>query len=157
MVSEVLTLWRWLVHDDGHIDRATWWLLIVWLMAMSALFTELARALLGDGDAALYAAAYINLVMLYPVYCVDAQRFRARGRPPWLALLAVLPAALLVLLRIADTAPQMQAILGFLLLLVLVWYVADLGLLPNRSADTPRPTPLEGAGRVAALRRRTLR
>jgi uncharacterized membrane protein YhaH (DUF805 family) len=132
MVSEVLNLWRLLMHDGGHIDRATWWLLSAWMMAVSTLVTELLLALLGDGDAALYVGSYVNLVMLFPVYCVNAQRFRDRERPPWLALFGVAPAALLVLARIADAGPQLQAGLGLLLLVVLVWYVVELGLLPKR-------------------------
>jgi uncharacterized membrane protein YhaH (DUF805 family) len=117
--------------DEGVISRRTWWVgTLVLLFASMGIGWAATRIVAqpGLGEA---LAVFSAIAMLIPFHSVNAKRFRAIGRNPALALWGGLVPALSILVDLYLDWPSLDLLLGWMMIVILVWYVLDLGFYPH--------------------------
>jgi uncharacterized membrane protein YhaH (DUF805 family) len=120
-----------LFDDDGVITRKEWWIGTCVLMAAHALAGYLAFRFLGARGLDRAVMLFISIAILVPFYAINAKRFRFIGRAPNLALVGGILPALAALSSVFLSWRALDITLGLALMVAIVWYVIDLGLIPH--------------------------
>ncbi|MGL4635903.1 MAG: DUF805 domain-containing protein [Beijerinckiaceae bacterium] len=126
-----MTMTHLLFDDEGTITRRQWWLGSSVLMAVYMLAGFCVAKWLGHTGLDRAIMLFVSIAILLPFFSVNAKRFRAIGRSPSLALVGAFMSALATLS--GDFLPLMPVNtgLGIILMLVIVWYTIDLGLVDH--------------------------
>ena len=145
-VSDGMSL---LLSVAGRIPRYRWWIGTLAVSAFVLLVFLLLSAIFGagfmmstNGRAALFV---LQLVWLYPYYCLSGKRFQDRAKPASFALIWIGPQLLSVLLDnsgltgVPNLVEYAFATFNFV---VGVWFLVELGFLrgtvgPNRYGPDP--------------------
>jgi len=114
---------QWLFSIKGRIGRRDFWLwMVIWVMAMAALFYAVDFNLLGS-----QTAAFMLVCLLWPTACVIVKRLHDRGKSgPW-ALLFVLAWMLLAGNWDMLNGTLQWAVGRFIPTLIMVAMIIDLG------------------------------
>jgi uncharacterized membrane protein YhaH (DUF805 family) len=120
-----------LFADEGKISRREWWLATSLLLAAYMLASALAMRLLGAQRLDRPLMLFISIAILLPFYSVNAKRFRAIGRRPELALFGAILSALTTLVGVFLPFQPVNTALGVALMLVILWYAVDLGVIDH--------------------------
>jgi uncharacterized membrane protein YhaH (DUF805 family) len=147
MVDKVfMSMGQLFFNDEGVISRRQWWLGTIVLTLAYLGAGVLARRWLGAKGLDEAALLFMSIAILIPFHAVNTKRFRAIGRAPELALVGGLVSAAALL---ADHFLEIDALnigLGWAMIMVIVWYVTDLGLYDHEAHAS--------AGRIdAAIKR----
>jgi uncharacterized membrane protein YhaH (DUF805 family) len=87
--AETMPPWRMLLDPRGRIARREFWL---WGLGFPIGVACVLNALAGIARLpAKEAGLAVNLLLLWPFLAVAAKRWQDRNRPPWWALVAVIP------------------------------------------------------------------
>ncbi len=139
-----------LTSTQGRIPRSQWWAGLVILAVIGVVLGLLIAWVLGMTMVGLIATLVLQIILLYPSYCISAKRFQDRNKPAGLALIGIGLAILQTLARLVGLSnpynpTAVDWILNIALIIVGIWYLIELGILrgtigPNNfGAD-----PLEG-------------
>jgi uncharacterized membrane protein YhaH (DUF805 family) len=120
-----------LFDDEGKIARREWWLATGLLLAAYMLASALAARFLGSMRLDRPVMLFISIAILLPFYSVNAKRFRAVGRHSEWALIGAVLSALATLSGIFLPLHPFNTALGIALMLVILWYVVDLGVIDH--------------------------
>ena len=114
---------QWLFSIKGRIGRRDFWLwMVIWVMAMAALFYAVDFNLLGS-----QTAAFMLVCLLWPTACVIVKRLHDRGKSgPW-ALLFVVAWMLLAGNWDMLNGTLQWAVGRFIPTLIMVAMIIDLG------------------------------
>ena len=139
-----------LTSTQGRIPRSQWWAGLVVLAIIGIVLQLLIYWVLGLTMVGLIATLILQVILIYPAYCVSAKRFQDRNKPGSLALIGIGLAVLQTLARLVGLSNPFNPtavdwILNIALIIVGIWYLIELGILrgtigPNNFG----PDPLEG-------------
>ena len=139
-----------LTSTQGRIPRSQWWAGLVILAIIGVVLGLLIAWVLGMTMVGLIATLILQIILLYPSYCISAKRFQDRNKPAGLALIGIGLAILQTLARLVGLSnpynpTAVDWILNIALIIVGIWYLIELGILrgtigPNNFG----PDPLEG-------------
>jgi len=139
-----------LTSTQGRIPRSQWWAGFLVLIIIGVVLGLLIAWVLGMTMVGLIATLILQIILLYPSYCISAKRFQDRNKPGGLALIGIGLAILQTLARVVGLSnpynpTAVDWILNVALLIVGIWYLIELGILrgtigPNKFG----PDPLEG-------------
>ena len=139
-----------LTSTQGRIPRSQWWAGFLVLIIIGVVLGLLIAWVLGMTMVGLIATLILQMILLYPSYCISAKRFQDRNKPSGLALIGIGLAILQTLARLVGLSnpyspTAVDWILNIALLIVGIWYLIELGILrgtigPNNFG----PDPLEG-------------
>jgi len=123
-----------LFHDEGRITRRQWWAGSS-LLVMLHMATEYCagRYLMQTGFER-PVILFMTLAILVPFYSVNVKRFRAIGRSPSQAIVGGILPGLAVLSDVFLQLPAVDTLIGLGVLVVLIWYIIDLGVLDHQPA-----------------------
>jgi uncharacterized membrane protein YhaH (DUF805 family) len=125
------------LDDEGTISRRQWWIGTLALLAIQFFAESLMARWLGppglDGPLMLS----LSLAILVPFHAVNAKRFRAIGRPPWLALWGGGVAGLSILAGAFLRLPALDVAIGLALIATIGWFIVDLGVLAHDAWAAP--------------------
>ncbi|MDU6926507.1 DUF805 domain-containing protein [Franconibacter helveticus 513] len=118
-----MTLQQWLFSFKGRIGRRDFWIWVVlWLVAMAALFTLAGSNLLNS-----QTAAFMLVCLLWPTAAVMVKRLHDRGKSGAWAFLLILAWMLLAGNWVMLTGVWQWAVGRFIPTLIIVMMVLDLG------------------------------
>ena len=139
-----------LTSTQGRIPRSQWWAGLVVLVIIGVVLGLLIAWVLGMTMVGLIATLILQIILLYPSYCISAKRFQDRNKPGSLALIGIGLAILQTLARLVGLSnpyspTAVDWILNIALLIVGIWYLIELGILRGTvGPNTYGPDPLEG-------------
>jgi uncharacterized membrane protein YhaH (DUF805 family) len=134
-----MKLWQLLFDDEGRIARRHWWLGMGLLTLGYGLMGWLTARHLGRTGLDRPFMILASLIVLIPTYSVNAKRFRAIGRAPELALVGMVVGGAATLSAHFLKLPRFDLTLGAALLLVIIWYAIDLGIIDHSQPVDRRP------------------
>ena len=139
-----------LTSTQGRIPRSQWWAGLVVLVIIGLVLGLLIGWVLGPTTIGVVAILILQIILLYPSYCISAKRFQDRNKPGGLALIGIGLAILQTLARLAGLSnpynpTAVDWILNIALIIVGLWYLIELGILRGTiGPNTYGPDPLEG-------------
>jgi uncharacterized membrane protein YhaH (DUF805 family) len=139
-----------LSSTQGRIPRSQWWAGLVVLVIIAVVLGLIIGWVLGPTTIGIIATLILQIILIYPAYCISAKRFQDRNKPGSLALIGIGLGILQTLARLAGLSNPFNPtavdwILNIALIIVGIWYLIELGILrgtigPNQYG----PDPLEG-------------
>ncbi|HET7716851.1 MAG TPA: DUF805 domain-containing protein [Bauldia sp.] len=139
-----------LTSTQGRIPRSQWWAGLVILVVIGLVLGFIINWVFGLTTIGLIAILILQIILLYPSYCISAKRFQDRNKPGTLALIGIGLAILQTLARLVGLSNPFNPtavdwILNIALLIVGIWYLIELGILRGTiGPNTYGPDPLEG-------------
>ncbi|WP_417310385.1 DUF805 domain-containing protein [Devosia sp.] len=147
-----------LTTSDGRINRQKWWIGTLAIVVISILASIVISIIsLGNGTISAWLAVLLNLVMIYPTYCIGIKRRHDRDNDgkDLIALIAI--SLVLNLLQAvgvgvtvtgagAETVTQTAtwlAVIQFAVLIFVIYMIVQLGVLKGTDGpNTYGPDPL---------------
>jgi uncharacterized membrane protein YhaH (DUF805 family) len=114
--------------DEGVIDRRSWWLGAGVLVGVQLCLGVLAARHLGPLGLDRPLMVFVSIALLIPFHSVNAKRFRAIRQPPWFALAGGGVAMASIICGAFLPGHPVNIPLGLVLLVVIVWFAAALGV-----------------------------
>ncbi len=98
-----------LTSTQGRIPRSQWWAGLVVLVIIGLVLGLLIGWVLGPTTIGVVAILILQIILLYPSYCISAKRFQDRNKPGGLALIGIGLAILQTLARLARPEQPLQS------------------------------------------------
>jgi len=139
-----------LTSTQGRIPRSQWWAGLLVLVIIGAVLGLLIGWIFGPTTIAVIAILILQIVLIYPSYCISAKRFQDRNKPGTLALIGIGLAILQSVAQLVGLSNPMNPtavdwILNIALIIVGLWYLIELGILRGTiGPNNYGPDPLEG-------------
>ena len=139
-----------LTSTQGRIPRSQWWAGLVVLVIIAVVLGLIIGWVLGPTTVGIIATLILQILLIYPAYCISAKRFQDRNKPGGLALIGIGLGILQTLARLAGLSNPFNPtgidwVLNIALIIVGLWYLIELGILRGTiGPNNYGPDPLEG-------------
>ncbi|MBN8997159.1 MAG: DUF805 domain-containing protein [Rhizobiales bacterium] len=135
---------------DGRIGRQSYWIGIAGFVVIALVVGLIIAVIAGlNTTLGLILALIVEIVLIYPAYCLMGKRFQDRGKPASYALIGLavsIVIALLGVLGITHDALGQPTAFGWICnvvqIIIGVWFLVELGILrgtvgPNEYGPDP--------------------